>query len=194
MYKNVILRNVFTNQEIDVLKRCIKRHQDETFPDEPQLGRSRLNLYVEDLPMGILIKLHEIANRVSRSKLILNHIYTVTYKKEFGEPDLPPHLDPSDSTFCLDYQLESNTYWDIAVNGVLYRLKDNSALSIATNSQAHWRKRKVFNDQEFITMIFFHFHEEDKEKKFTEIEDALNVFDKWSDAFLNDNYIGDVVE
>jgi hypothetical protein len=194
MSKNIIIKDLFNQTELEMLKNFLNKFEDDRFIDEPQLARTRLNTDIQQFPGELFAKLSKIASDVSGSRLILNNIYSGTYSKSFGEPTLTPHLDPSDAVFCIDYQLDANTDWDIAVEGQLYRLKNNSALTIATNSQAHWRKRKTFNDGEFVTMIFFHFHEYTKQVPFTTLEESVESYNKWKDAYHNDHYPENVIE
>lgn len=194
MYKAEIIRELFSEQEVAELKSYIDECRADQYNDEPQLGRSRINMDPDLFPKNLLDKVDDLGKKLSGSNIGVGHIYTVTYSAEFGRPDLPPHLDPSNAVFCIDYQLESNTIWDIAVEGVLYRLKDNNAVTIPTSTHAHWRKQKSFAKGEFVTMVFFHFNELDFEVPFTTMEQVKAAADKWMPTFINNNYIGNVVE
>jgi len=194
LYKAEILRDVLTEQEIEILKNHIEDSRADEFLDEPQLGRSRLNLDIDLFPREILDKINELGRAVSDSEIEVGSIYTATYSSKFGKPDLPPHLDPSNAVLCIDYQLDSNTFWEIAVEGVLYKLKNNNALTIPTNTHAHWRKQKTFNDSEFVTMVFFHFNEKYNDVRFTTGEEADQASKKWMSTFINNTYIGEVIE
>lgn len=194
MYNAQILKEVLTQEEIAQLKDYIKQCESDKYLDEPQLGRSRTNMDIDEFPKNILDKINDLGKTVSGSNIGVGSIYSSTYSNEFGRPDLPPHLDPSNATFCIDYQLESNTTWDIAVEGTLYRLKDNNAVTIPTSTHAHWRKQKTFNDGEFVTMVFFHFNELDFEVPFTTMEQSKEVEAKWMPTFINNSYHGVVVE
>jgi hypothetical protein len=149
---------------------------------------------METFPSNLLDKVNDFGKRLSGSTIGVGHIYTVTYSNEFGRPDLPPHVDPSNAVFCIDYQLESSTTWDIAVEGILYRLKDNNAVTIPTSTHTHWRKQKTFNDGEFVTMVFFHFNQLEYDVPFTDMEAIKAAEDKWMPTFINNSYIGNVIE
>lgn len=194
MSKNIIIKNLFNQNELETLKNFLNKFEDDRFIDEPQLARTRLNTDIQQFPADLFSKLSKIASDVSGSRLVLNNIYSGTYSKSFGEPTLTPHLDPSDAVFCIDYQLDANTEWDIAVEGQLYRLQNNSAVTIATNSQAHWRKRKIFKDGDFVTMVFFHFHEYTKQVPFTTLEESIESYNKWKDVYHNDIYPENIIQ
>jgi len=194
LYNVEIVRDLFSEDEIVDLKKYIESCSDDRYKDEPSLGRSRTNLDMETFPADLLEKVNSRGKTLSGSNIGVGHIYTVTYSKEFGKPDLPPHIDPSNAVFCIDYQLESNTIWDIAVEGVLYRLKDNNAVTIPTSTHTHWRKQKTFLDGEFVTMVFFHFNELEHDVPFTSIEVLEAAEAKWMPTFINNSYIGNVIE
>jgi len=74
-----------------------------------------------------------------------------------GSPYLNPHKDhPGASDFVLDYQLDSNIEWPVAINKDIYSLSNNSALGIITTKNYHWRPKRQWNDGEYVKMIFFH--------------------------------------
>ena len=85
------------------------------------------------------------------------------YWKDFGRidiryPMLNPHFDVSDvSTVFLDYQLDSNTMWPIAVEQDVFELENNSALLFESVGNIHYRPIKNFLDKEFVKMLFFRF-------------------------------------
>jgi hypothetical protein len=194
MNNNIILKDLFDTNELQALKNFLNKFEDDRFIDEPQLARTRLNTDAQQFPRELFTKLNKIATEIFGSRLILNNIYSATYSKSFGNPTLTPHLDPSDAVFCIDYQLDANTEWDLAVEGQLYRLKNNNALTIATNVQAHWRKIKTFNEGDFVTMVFFHFHDYTKKVPFTTMDEVTKSYDKWKDVYHNDNYPENVIE
>ena len=63
----------------------------------------------------------------------------------------------------VDYQLDSNTSWDITVDGKDYPVRNNEAVVFNAVEFEHARPVKKFLDNEFITMIYFRFtKKEDK--------------------------------
>lgn len=81
----------------------------------------------------------------------------VRYSKDFGVPFLGPHLDDHDTNFTIDYQLDSNTNWDIVVEGKTYSLENNHAVVFSPSEQIHWRPPKRFNDTEYVDMLLCYF-------------------------------------
>lgn len=85
-------------------------------------------------------------------------IYAEYSTKSGGNPMLNPHFDVSDvSTVFLDYQLDSNTIWPIAVEQDVFELENNSALLFESVGSIHYRPIKNFSDEEFVKMLFFRF-------------------------------------
>ena len=85
-------------------------------------------------------------------------IYAEYSTKSGGNPMLNPHFDVSDvSTVFLDYQLDSNTMWPIAVEQDVFELENNSALLFESVGNIHYRPIKNFLDKEFVKMLFFRF-------------------------------------
>jgi len=79
------------------------------------------------------------------------------YSKTFGMSNLPAHVDGDSTDLMINFQLESNTSWDLGLDLNLYSLEDNSAVIFNPNEVIHWRPIKNFNDGEFVRMIFFRF-------------------------------------
>lgn len=85
-------------------------------------------------------------------------IYAEYSTKSGGNPMLNPHFDVSDvSTVLLDYQLDSNTIWPIAVEQDVFELENNGALLFESVGSIHYRPIKNFSDEEFVKMLFFRF-------------------------------------
>ncbi len=79
------------------------------------------------------------------------------YGKKYGQPNLPPHFDGDTNSVIIDYQYKSNTSWSLGVDTEVFEMQDNDALIFNPNEYPHWRPHKVFNEGEFVTMIFFRF-------------------------------------
>jgi hypothetical protein len=80
-----------------------------------------------------------------------------TYSIEYGSPILAPHCDSNETQYILDYHVDSNVEWPIAVEGEYVNLKNNEAVLFSGKYDIHWRPKKEFKDGEFVSMIFFHF-------------------------------------
>lgn len=158
---NTILENVLTKEEIDQLYAVIER------PFQQRL----MKLFVQsisdfDLPNNIAQKIINYCELISGEPgLEISEYQFARYKKtidpDSGEmllPKLTPHWDASfeEPRFTFDYQIGGNTMWPIVVENKEFTLKNNSAVTFSGTHQIHWRKPKVFNDNEYIDMIFFH--------------------------------------
>ena len=143
---------LFTDKELieikDIVNKC------ELLQEDPVLGRLIIDI---DLPSHISSKFIKFINEVSPNKLRMGHITCVKYSNQYGQPNLPPHFDGSKSNMMIDFQLESNTCWDLGVNTEIYTLEDNSLLAFNPNENIHWRPHKKFNDGEYVKMIFVRF-------------------------------------
>jgi hypothetical protein len=122
------------------------------------------------LPEDILIKIKSYAEIAAGEELILLEYNFARYEKvldSFGKiistPLLYPHTDEgfNESRLTLDYQIRSNTSWDICVSAndkeTSYTLEDNQALIFSGTHQVHWRPKKTFKDTDFIELMFFNF-------------------------------------
>lgn len=95
---------------------------------------------------------------ISRDSLENRGAMVAEYSSVFGKPQLAPHYDSGETTVLLDFQVSSNTDWPIVIEDEEYILKDNSLISIYPTNQQHWRSRKNFNGDEYVTMVFIIFH------------------------------------
>lgn len=177
--KNKIIDQLFSTKEIIIIKKIIEDNFNKMVVDDPGLGRSRLNL-------GFLLKDEEILNKLNKyaqsfkDSYIFNGCYYAEYNLKYGNPELPMHTDQTKSVFTLDYQLDANTEWPICVEGESFTLQNNQALALNVVDQVHWRPKKVFNDNEYIKMIFFHFLDKDNlNPKILSREEMSELAKKW---------------
>lgn len=78
-------------------------------------------------------------------------------------PYLDPHIDNFlDHRITLDIQLKSNISWPVVVDGVEFPLIDNSGLVFSGTKNVHWRPDRVFEDGEFVDLLFCHFRNNEK--------------------------------
>ena len=125
-------------------------------------GRSRIDLNHFPLnynvvPANILNRILDIAKLEYGKTVRVHNIYSTTYSKEFGMPQLAPHKDNSGSAFILDYCLDRNIDWPIVVDGKEFLLENNQALMADVCDNLHWRNPRKFADGEFLTMVYFLF-------------------------------------
>lgn len=153
---NIIIDNVFSDEEINKIKNIIANNINELREDDPGLGRDRLDIGKFLLDQSIINKLNNYAQSFKNS-YIFNGCYYAEYNLKYGNPELPIHTDQTRSVFTLDYQLDANVIWPICVEGKSFILNNNQALSLNVVEQLHWRPKQIFNQGEYVRMIFFHF-------------------------------------
>lgn len=159
--KNVIVEDVLLQEEIDELYRII----------ENPYQKSVMKLFAQtvsdfDLPLSIRNKIVNYCEQISgESDLEIAEYQFAKYKNvndpESGErllPNLTPHWDAAfaQPRFTFDYQIGGNTSWPLVVEDREFTLTNNSALTFSGTHQIHWREKKVFSDNDYIDMIFFH--------------------------------------
>lgn len=150
--KTTKISNVFSQEELDLFMLTTSQSEKEL---DVHLGRQRSK--VLDSSNYPYLKLHEIANSMFDYPVELNGITYVEYNKEFGAPDLPAHFDGDNSELIINFQLSSNTVWQIGVELELFTLEDNSAVLFHPNESPHWRPHKTFEDGEYVKMMFFRY-------------------------------------
>ena len=175
---NTVIKNLFNKNDIELLKKTISTYTHVIKLDEPQLGRTRYDF--DSLPDEIMIKINGIAKNIDANLKFASDYY-VEYSSAYGKPCLPVHTDSVHNKLVIDYQLESNIDWSIYVDGNRFNLKDNDALTINVNSQAHWRPQRKFSDGESLKMIFFHFLDESDPKPIILTKEERDLLGKkWS--------------
>ncbi len=168
------INNFFTEDEFKVLVdsvhySLIPLSDDGNFVDykldnegrgiHHQLGRLQFG-GLKHLPGDMLEKICKIAKDISGEELLMSNATAVEYNSLYGEPNLPIHFDHDSSDLIINFQLSSNTIWDLGIDLQVYSLEDNSALIFNPNQYTHWRPKKIFKDKEYIRMIFFRFEKE----------------------------------
>ena len=114
------------------------------------------------IPDSIILKLTEKINELYPEYKYKNATFC-EYSLKYGQPNLPPHFDEDRaSDLLLDYQLESNTSWPLFIENTpkslkSFVLKDNYGHILFPKKDLHGRVDKVFNDEEYVKMIFFYF-------------------------------------
>lgn len=161
---NIIIKDLLSKEEIDVVLSL----KDQTDKKEINYDLGH-RVFHTRLPDNILNKFNEYAEKIAGEPLELLAYQVARYENivtENGESVFPllfPHTDEvfEEPRFTLDYQIRSNTTWEIRVDNweevTGYTLRDNEAVTFSGTHQVHWRPKKKFNDDEFIEMIFFHY-------------------------------------
>ncbi len=159
-----------------IKKEWVSTHKNE-LTDEHNKNKIKINtdlgrIRLEVRPEPALLKYIEEYARQYTKNIIFQHAYFVEYNKKYGVPNLPPHLDFTDSGVTIIYQLKSNIVWKSMVEGKEIELKDNQGYWVNVRDQAHWRRPYNFKDEDFLQMVFFHFHDPD------------NIFERPDPQFL----------
>jgi hypothetical protein len=151
------LENLFTDEEIKLLNNSIENGNAST--GSTNLGRTVIEF---EVPYDIRNRLVYVVKEKFDSKLTAQSVTYVKYSNQYGQPNLPPHFDGDTNELIIDYQLSSNTSWDLGVNKEVYSLTDNSAIAFNPNLNIHWRPIKQFEDGEYVDLIFFRFANENQ--------------------------------
>lgn len=161
--------NVFTQDQINLLNNLINNSKVK---DDTLLGRKVGEL--EELPNEVGSVINNLVNKFFSKSLRFRSTTHVEYNNKYGIPNLPPHFDGDKSDLICNFQLESNTTWDLGLNLELHSLEDNSALLFNPNELIHWRPIKQFKNDEYIKMIFFRFTDLDKKSDYSHLKYSLD--------------------
>lgn len=159
--KNLVINNVLTQEEISHIYEILKNPNNKYVMKFFTQTVSDFNL-----PNNIANKIIKYSEEISGvSGLEIAEYQFARYANVFDEesnttlrPNLIPHCDFSfaEPRFTFDYQIGGNTSWPLVVEEKEFTLENNSALTFSGTHQVHWRKPKIFDDNEYIDMIFFH--------------------------------------
>lgn len=131
------------------------------------LGRLKASKFFDTMPIEIKEKLESVAKGISGVDMSLSNSSYAEYSGLYGIPELPPHVDGDTNDMIINFQLSSNTCWEIGLNLLMYKLEDNSAIIFNPNTNIHWRPKKIFNDGEYVKMIFFRLCDEKNKKDYS---------------------------
>lgn len=160
------IENLFSTAELEEINLYI--NDSKQIVNDTDLGRLKITLdkisndkFIENLEYK--------ASHLVKKDMVLSHIMYVEYSNKSGQPNLPPHFDGDTNSLVFDYQLESNTSWDLGLGTKTYPLIDNSALIFNANKNIHWRPYKDFKDGEYIKMVFFRFYDKHNRIDYTHL-------------------------
>lgn len=175
-----IIKEFFTKEEYAIVSNYMKsllKEKSYIFLDEVKkrgafdkwvinhiVGRINISidkLYVPEELKSILSKNSKSLNPNSEFKFI----EFVRYSKDFGNPRIDPHIDPpSKQAFMFNLQIDANIEWPLVeyiTDGTVETiLKNNECAVMDVNRIVHWRKPQVFNEGDYVDMIFIHFTDE----------------------------------
>jgi len=163
------LNNIFSEQELLIIDDCIEKtivpmnngkyvdaHKNNGTGIDTTLGRIQIGN--ADFPDFINNKIKEIADSILGFSSGFAHVLYAEYSNKYGMPNLPAHFDHDDNNLVIDFQLSSNTSWNLGVDFESYTLTNNSAIIFNANEHIHWRPKKIFKDNEYVKMLFFRFY------------------------------------
>lgn len=164
--------NIFLNSELDIFNNIVK---DQTLVNDESvnnfLGRFEIREGFITMSESITEKLLILAKNFFDCPYSISSVVYVEYSNVYGKPLLPPHFDEDQNDLIINYQLSSNTSWQVGVGTNLYSLQDNSALLFNPNTNIHWRPQKTFNDGEYVKMMFFRFCKNDMRSQYPILSD-----------------------
>lgn len=156
------IENLFSAAELEEINTSI--YNSKKIKGDPVLGRLKIMV---DVSSNFRENIEYKASHLIKRDMLLSKIMYVEYSNRSGQPNLPPHFDGDTNSLVFDYQLESNTSWDLGVDTKTYSLIDNSALIFNPNEHIHWRPHRGFKDGEYIKMLFFRFYNKHNEVDYT---------------------------
>lgn len=144
--------NFLLPEELDIIERIIKDMKLEK--KDRVLGRI---LYTVPVPHEMNEVIQKRVEAVVGRKLDTIGGAFAEYRREYGQPNLPPHFDGDNNSLIVDYQYKANTSWGLGVDTTVFEMEDNKAIIFNPNEYPHWRPHKTFEEGEFVTMIFYRF-------------------------------------
>jgi hypothetical protein len=162
--KESIYNFLDNNEAIDIAYQEIQENGRPVHQllNQPWAGRV-LFVAANVIPRNIIDKTNEYVHRWYSPKLFIEGIAFTRYSTKTGEPKLAPHYDTGAATLTVDYQLASNVSWPLVIEDKVFTLTDNSALIFKPSYEVHWRVPQLFNDDQYVDMIFFHYTTEEPE-------------------------------
>ena len=164
---NTVIKNFFSQEEIDQIRKNIKHGWH--VKNHIQAPRAQKYTTGWELPESVRQKVQDTVFDQTGKKWLVADYSVCRYEKMFieetnsyAQPKLKMHRDENFNTqrICIDYQLESNTSWDMIVGEKRWEMEDNSALLFSSTDQMHGRTPKIFLDGEYMDLIFFHLSED----------------------------------
>lgn len=156
-YRNLIVDNIFTKEEIDQIYLHVAQTPEEQKKLVTEFGHIA---YFSWLPENIVSTITESARSITNLDIELKELSFARYSTAMnGKPLLFPHLDETfkEPRLTFDIQVKATLDWPLVVEGREYTLKDNQALTFSGTHQIHWRKHIEFTDDDYVDMIFCHF-------------------------------------
>lgn len=176
------IKNIFSEEELKTFNKIISDIKMKTLDNEECisvndsvcdidtiLGRLSIGDVSRYFPSKLKDKLNEIASKFLGDPAVSSSAGYALYSNKYGSPNLPPHFDGDTNDVIINFQLSSNTSWDLGLGFETYQLEDNSAVVFNGNTNIHWRPYKTFEDGEYVAMIFFRFRSVSKRTDYSHV-------------------------
>lgn len=176
---NTIVDSVLTEEEIKMIYSLVEKSNEDYLME---LFNQKISNF--PLPEGISKKIISKCEELSgESGLEISEYQFSKYEKTTDEngktryPNLFPHFDDTfpEPRFTFDYQIGGNTTWPLVVEGSVFELRNNQALTFSGTHQIHWRVKKDFKDGERIDMVFFHLRKKGGDKKDPSVNETMHI-------------------
>ena len=178
--------NIFSAEQIEFLNKLIENTKIPTINGEyidytknkgtgicSGLGRIQIGDISKYFSEDINKNIYELVAEFTDAPLRIGHALYTEYNKKYGEPNLPPHFDADTNDLVINFQLNSNTQWDVGVNLEVYTLNNNSALLFNGNTEIHWRTHKEFKKGEYVKMLLIRLYNYEKTSDYTHLTNDL---------------------
>jgi hypothetical protein len=154
MFENRIIKDVFTEDQIDYLKDMVQsNYHNIQLNADPERGRDDIFLdnNLRDDVRDAILKHFDEGYRIY-------HVFYSDYNNNHINPNLPQHKDPNypENTFTFDYKLDANIEWPLCVEGECYSLENNEAITFNPRTQWHYRPELTFKDGDYARILFFY--------------------------------------
>lgn len=171
----ILVKNILSSEDIAEIKLLVKEEMAKRkvvihdipipYADSETLIKeysrfARRDIEIFSLPDRILEKFNKLTELFPDDfKYIIDKscITYAEYRGVYGEPSLGPHHDGGESTFMVNYQLESNIDWSVGVGKNVYDIFDNEALLFSPTEIFHWRPILPFKDDQYLCVIFLRY-------------------------------------
>lgn len=176
--KNVIVEDVLSNDEIEqiyqILKNPHRQYINEIFNQE--IADFKLPDIIKNKVIKVCEQISETSGLEIAEYQFARYSNTKNNDGTTSRPKLFPHFDETfaEPRFTFDYQIGGNATWPIVVEEKEFVLDNNQALTFAGTHQVHWRTKKIFQDYEYIDMIFFHLKEKNALPKAEDVNDIVS--------------------
>jgi hypothetical protein len=150
MQLNTLIKNVFTQEQIDYLKDLAYSGSEVSLCEE----RGRQDIFIGP---NIRQDIKDLVLSYFDDSFSLYHVTYSEYSLKHGIPNLPNHEDPKDHTTSLtfDYQLEANISWPLYADGVTHDMEDNDAMIFDPKNMTHGRPELEFKQDDYVRILFF---------------------------------------